>query len=106
MIKTIIDKLAKYEFSLAKMERKLDLLETCSSRSQETYPYFVEDNLEQNNFHCWYRVSLINTEKKNSYTRLKMLRITTARVNSANCIFALPRANRHIQRVMHSVNID
>ena len=31
------------------MERKLQLLETYSS--QETHPYFVENNLEQNNFH-------------------------------------------------------
>ena len=33
------------------MERKLQLLETYSFRSQETHAYFVEDNLEQNKFH-------------------------------------------------------
>ena len=57
------------------MERKLELLETCSSRSQETYPYFVEDNLEQSNFHCWYRVALINIEKNIHTHNLKCLEL-------------------------------
>ena len=68
----------------AKMERKLYLLETYSSRSQETHPYFVQDNLEKNNFHCWYWVSSIKIEeKKHPYTRFKTFRITPTRVNSA-----------------------
>ena len=51
------------------MERKLQLLETYSSRSQETHPYFVEDDLEQNNFYCWYWVASIKIEKKNIHTQ-------------------------------------
>ena len=54
IIKTIIDSLPGDKFSHAKMERKLYLLETCCFRSQETHPYSVENNLEQNNFHFWY----------------------------------------------------
>ena len=50
----------------SKMERKLQLLETYSSRSRETHLYFAEDNLEQTNFHCWYRVASIKIEKKMS----------------------------------------
>ena len=47
IIKTIIYNLPEQTLSHTKMERKLYLLETYSSRSQETHPYFVEDNLEQ-----------------------------------------------------------
>ena len=54
IIKTIIYNLLEGNISGAKMKRKLQLLEIYSSRSQETHPYFVEDNLEQNNFHCWH----------------------------------------------------
>ena len=54
IIKTIIYNLPGNGINHTKMERKLQLLEIYSSRSQETHPYFVEDNLEQNNFHCWH----------------------------------------------------
>ena len=53
IIKTIIYNLPE-GVGNAKMERKLQLFETYSSRSQKTHPYFLEDNLEQNNFHCWF----------------------------------------------------
>ena len=52
--KTIVYNLPRTPCKDPKMEITLELLETYSSRSQETHPYFVEDNLEQNNFHCWY----------------------------------------------------
>ena len=48
IIITIKYNLRRVALRFAKMERKLDLLETYSSRSQE------KDNLELNNFHCWY----------------------------------------------------
>ena len=51
---TIIYNLLGEASRYAQMEIKLYLSETYSSRSQETHLYFVEDNLEQNNFHCWY----------------------------------------------------
>ena len=54
IIKTIIYNLRGDNFRHPKMERTLQFLEIYSSRSQETHPYFVEDNLEQNNFHCWH----------------------------------------------------
>ena len=52
IIKTIIDNLPGHKCGHTKMERKLDLLETCSSRSHETHPYFLEDNIKQNKFYC------------------------------------------------------
>ena len=51
IIKTIIYILTAENSKGTKMERKLQLLETYSSRSQETHPYFVENKLDQNNFH-------------------------------------------------------
>ena len=59
------------------------VIEIYSSRSQETHPYFVEDNLEQNNFIVGIEFLQLKFKGKHPYTRFKTFSITPARVNSS-----------------------